>query len=356
MKKFFTRLSFIFFWVILFFAILYLPNLDILPYEKKSINVFAWGDVLDPTILAKFEQDTGIKLNLSYYSSNEELEVKMRATGGDGYDLVMPSDYSVSLLIKEGLLKPLDHSKLNFWHDLNPALLNHAYDPNNRYSIPFEWEIYGLGVNREYFSEDNFPKSWKAIYDKDVIDYKIAITNDPIEAVLFAALYLYGKTDQLSENEFQGIRKLLLEQRNWVEAYSDFRGDYFIATNNCPIALSISALIKRLRLLFPNIEFVIPQEGSFITIESFCISTKSTKEEYIYQLLNYLYTKESVIAHHNNLWLLPATLSSIDELDLEDYEKVLLKLTREDFNQFHFFKNVFPQQKVRDLWVEVKSF
>lgn len=354
--KLFTRLAIVCFWVLVIFAVLYFPNLKILPFEEKSINVFAWAGTLDPNVFADFERKTGIKVNLSYYASNEELQVKMRATDGAGYDLVMPSDYTVALFIKEDLIKPLDHTKLDFLNDLNPALLNHSFDPKNRYSIPFEWEIYGLGVDRSYFTDKPFFPSWRAIYDKDVIHYKIAINNDPIEAVLFCAFYLYGKTDSISEEEFQGVRQLLLEQRKWVEAYSDLRADYFIATGNCPVALSVNALIKRIRGLFPTIDFVIPEEGTFITIENFCIPKTTEKEKYVYKLLNHLYTTESIISHYDNLGLFPATLSPLDSIDLEDYERELLQMSREEFDKFHFIKNILPQKKVRDLWVEVKSF
>ncbi len=83
-------------------------------YEPNSINVFAWGDILDPAVIADFEKETGIKVNLNYYSSNEELIVKLKATRGEGYDLIIPSDYAVKILIKEDLLKPIDQKPPRF--------------------------------------------------------------------------------------------------------------------------------------------------------------------------------------------------------------------------------------------------
>lgn len=349
----FKRIAIILGWVVSIAIVLYFPSWDLFPSEEKSINIFAWGDTLDSGVLSSFEKKTGIKVNLSFYSSNEELLVKMKATGGFGYDLILPSDYTVRLLAEEDLLEPIDQSKLHFLSDLNPALMGHSFDPTNRYSIPFEWEVYGIGVNRAELPD--FIPSWGALFDKNAVDYKVAMNNDPIEVVLFASLYLSGQTDVIDEKLFQRIRTLLLEQRSWVEAYTDFRADYFIATGNCPIALSISAFIKRIRRQYPHIDFVVPKEGSFITIENFCIPKESRKKEFVYKLLNHLYTKESAISHYENFWFFPALLSPIPDLDLNPYEQQLLKMNREDFNKFHFFKNVLPQQKVRDLWVEVKS-
>lgn len=356
LRKFFIRFSLIFLWLLLIFGILYLPHWQVLPFQEKSLNVFAWGSSLDGDVLAAFEKETGIKVNLTNYSSNEELLIKMRATQGNDYDLIMPSDYAVDLLIKEELIKPIDRSQLKFWHDLNPVLLAHPFDPENRFSIPFQFEVYGLGVNRNFFKDRPFLPSWRSIYDPTVVDYKIAVNNDPVESILFASSYLYGKTDSITEKEFDGIRDLLVQQREWVEAYSNLRADYFIATDNCPIVLSISSLVKRARALFPYIDFVIPEEGTFVTIENLCMSRATTKEKYIYQLLNYIYTKESYIKHYESFWLFPPLLSPIDELDLEDFQLRLLRISREEFEKFHFFKKTLPQQKILDLWVDVKSF
>lgn len=354
--KFFTRLVIIAFWIILIFFALYFPGWKILPYEEKSINIFTWGDTLHPSILNAFEKETGIKVNLSYYASNEELLVKMKATRGKGYDLVMPSGYNVEMMIDDELLKPIDHSKLNFWSDLNPILLNTEFDRGNRYSIPFGWEIYGLGVDQRFFKGD-FDPSWRAIYDPNVIHYKIAVSNHAGEAVSHASFYLFGTAQKpLTEEQFQQIRQLLLLQRQWVEAYSDFRADYFIATGNCPVALSTSTYIKRIRPLFPSIDFVVPKEGTFITIENLCISAASTKQEYAYKLLNYLYSKAALTTAYQNFYIFPATLSPLEDLGLEDYEKQMLADISIDPGKIQFFKNIMPLQRVTDLWVEVKTF
>src|SRR5689334_8533045 len=137
-KKMVIRCSVVLFWVALIFGILYWPE-ETFFTNNCSINVFVWGDILDPSVVADFEKETGIKVNMNFYASNEEMLVKLRATQGRGYDLIIPSDYSVEILAKEGFLKELDKSQLNFLPHLNPKLLNLPFDPQNTYSIPFEW-------------------------------------------------------------------------------------------------------------------------------------------------------------------------------------------------------------------------
>ncbi len=167
MKKILTRTSIILSWICLIILSLYWPKINFFSYEKNTINVFTWGDILDLKVVADFEKDTGIKVKFNYYSSNEELLVKLKATKGEGYDLIVPSDYAVDNLIKENLLKKIDKSKLTFWHQINPNLLSHFFDPHNNYSIPFAWEIFVLGINKDYFAHYKEPNSWGLLFDQD---------------------------------------------------------------------------------------------------------------------------------------------------------------------------------------------
>lgn len=341
------------FWVGIIALALYFPHWNVFHSEKRSLNIFAWGDILDPEVITTFEQETGVQIRLNYYSSNEELLVKLKATGGEGYDLIIPSDYAVPLLVKEGLLKPINHSKLDFWTKLNPLLIGQKFDPDNRYSIPFEWELFGLGINRYSFQEQSFDPSLSLIFEKP--DYKVAMVNDPMQALLFADLYLHGKISQLNEEEFREIKKLLIAQRKWVIAYADFRADYFLATGNCSVAVASTSYIWRTKRLFPFVDFVIPKEGTFITIENLCIPSSSQKEASTYAFINYLFRPASAKRHFETFGLFPATLKEENEFELDRDTYQLLRLAREQFSKYHFFQRIAPQEQVWDLWVEVKS-
>ncbi len=351
MSKFPRRFLICIFWVGIIFAALYLPHLKF--FSSQELNIFAWGDILDPTVIAEFEQKTGIKINMSYYSSNEELIVKLRATRGKGYDLIIPSDYTVSILSQEGLLKPLDRSKLHFWEELNPLLLGHLFDPNNRYSIPFAWELYGIGVNKNYFLDKPFAPSWQLIFENQ--GYKIAMVNDPIQAVLIADLYLYGQVAPLTKEQLLKVKQLLVKQKEWVEAYADFRADYFLATGSCPVALASSSYIWRTKKMFPFVEFVVPKEGTFITIENLCIPSQSEKESLAYQFINALFTPSSLNQHLQTYGIFPAALPLATSIQMDPAIKELFQSSKEDFQHYHFSRQVAAPQEILDLWVELKS-
>lgn len=347
----FIRSTIVFLWIGLIAALLYLPRWYHNSPNSHVINVFAWGDLLDPKLIASFEKETGIKVNLNYYSSNEELLVKLKATEGEGYDLIAPSDYAVNLLAKEGLLQPLDRQSLPFFQEISPYLLNHFFDPGNTYSIPFAWEIFGLGIDNNT-SLSNQKPSWKMLF-KDQ-GYKVAMINDPISAVEMAAFYLFGPKKELSESEKHAVKQLLIQQKSWVEAYADARADYFLATKNCSVAVASSSYIWRSIRLFDFIEFVIPGEGTFITIENLCIPKASTKQELTYKLINYLYSQQSMRSHFESFGFFPATFHA-HLSGLDPQTRKILKTAENDFSSYHFLQNIMPQQEVRDLIVEVKT-
>ncbi len=355
MRKIFIRSSLVFFWILLIFTALYWPKWHILPFEENTINIFAWGDILDPDVIKSFQEETGINVNLNYYSSNEELIVKLKATRGEGYDLIIPSDYAVKVLVHEELLKELDHEKLHFWNVLNPALLDHFFDPENRYSIPFEWEIYGLGIDKDFFAKYPREPSWDMVFDLKSMNYKITMINDPIEAVQFASYFMHGPLPSLNAEQTSQVTDLLIRQKAWVTAYANFRGDYFLATKNCAVVIASSSYIWRTMRMFDFVNFVIPKEGTFITIENLCIPIASQKEKHVYRFINYLYRPQSIVSHYNTYGFFPATLHAIDLLNTDPQAEQLMRSTEEDFQKYHFTRTILPQEELRDIWVEVKS-
>ncbi|MCB1110855.1 MAG: extracellular solute-binding protein, partial [Chlamydiia bacterium] len=148
--KIFIRIAIIAIWICLFFTFLTATQLFSPQKEKEqTLHLFSWPEILSPETIKGFEEETGIKVVRHYYTSNEELLVKLKATEGRGYDLIIPSDYAVKKLVEEDLLLPLDHSKLDFLDHLNPKLTCQPFDEKNTYSLPYIWEFMGFGINQD---------------------------------------------------------------------------------------------------------------------------------------------------------------------------------------------------------------
>ncbi len=292
---------------------------------------------------------------MNYYTSNEELIVKLKSTGGKGYDLIAPSDYAVKILRTNDLLQIIDTSNLHFFNKIHPILLNQQHDPTNAYCIPFQWEVYGFGIDQDYFKDHPFTRSWGQIFNESMINYKIVMLNDPIEAVNLAAYYLYGPITHLTEEQSQKVRKLLIKQKSWVEAYASLRPDYLLATRNCTIALSPSSYIFRTSKQFPYVKFVLPKKWSFITIETLAIPKTSAKVELAYAFLNYIFEPENFAKLIEAYHLFPSTTDVFPHLHMQDSFEQVYRSTADNKQKFYYFKYLIDEKITRDIWIEVKS-
>ena len=121
--------------------------------QNLSINVYNWGEYISTgadagtlNVNAEFTKLTGIKVNYTNYATNEELYAKLKG-GGTYYDVIIPSDYMISKMIKEDMLEPLNFDNIPNFSYIMPTFVDPAYDPDNAYSVPYTWGTVGLIYN-----------------------------------------------------------------------------------------------------------------------------------------------------------------------------------------------------------------
>lgn len=318
-------------------------------YKQKSLTILAWPGLLDVQYLQKFEKESGIKVNVRYFESNEELFVKIKETDGQGYDLIMPSDYMTDLMIKEKLLKKIDKTKLRFFEQLNPYLLHKYYDQTNDYSIPFFWSMYGLAVDKEHFKNKEINRSWALIFDPQLIQPHTCVVDDIRELILIAAQYLYGNQDSLNNAQLEEIKQLLVAQKKSVEVYVEDRANTLLASQVCQVAVILSAVVARIMPLYPNIEFIVPKEGGFLLIDSFAMPNTTKNEALVYEFLNFMYDPK-VIAHHTEMFGFFSPLSN-----MESEYSLIVKPTKAQLEKANFFKNIISHQQLSDILIALKS-
>lgn len=321
----------------------------------KEINVFTWSLALDPKVVIDFEEKTGIRVNLSYYESSDELISKLKVTGGKGYDLIIPSDYSVKKLIDDGMLKKLDKERLPFITTISPYLKNHYYDPDNTYSLPFIWGFYGIGWNSEVVQEGDV-KSWKAIFGVKEGSYPICMTDGPREALMLAGLYLFGAVEALRDGrKVEVVKHLLLQQKNRVQVYSDIRAEEMLLARSVPLAVVLSANVQRVFKAGPYLQFTVPHEGTFLVIDSLVIPVISQKDDLIYEFIRYLYSPEVMKHHFDQYGFLPPVQKVMDELYSDPSERMIPLPTYKELARMHFFKDILDGAVLNDVWTEVMS-
>jgi spermidine/putrescine transport system substrate-binding protein len=321
--------------------------------SKTTLNIFVWGDMFPEEVFKQFEKETGIHLVTNFYTSNEELIVKLENSKGSDYDLVFPSDYGVISLIEKGLLKPLDKSKLQFLDRIEPYLMNQAFDMSNIYSIPYNWEVYG--ITEELTKACNsFTPSLSLLFEGT---RKIVMTDDPVEAIDFAAHYLYGYKKSLKPHEEYEVIKLLKHQKQRVEAYTDNRVQYMITSNkDCPTALMRVSFFWKHYNELSHLQIHLPKEGVFTTIETVAISANSKNLDAAYKFINYIYKPEIMAASLFESPLFPACKDALPLtpfVEIPRYQELFEEIKSRD--DLYFTHYLIPKERYRPAWVEIKS-
>lgn len=341
-----TRTAIVLLWLVAIATFLMLPTWLPTSTASRSINVFSWTELIDGAKIDEFEKRTGITVNIGYYENNEELYAKVKITGGEGYDLLMPTEYMVETLTQEKLLQKIDQKKLNFWPKLDPRLLNLYADQNNHYSIPYLWSIYGIGVNKTFFAPGyKVPPHWHVLFDTSISTGPRTMLEDPRELALFTAFYLYGSIDNIDEQKMDEITKLLIKQKPYVLMYGDYTSPYVLASGQVAFALMASPYALRILPHNDNLAFLLPDEGTFAMIESLVIPAASTKQDLVYEFINFLYEKDVMHYHTEETFFFPAR-TDIDCSGVACASK---------YKNFQFLKNVVSDELVNKFWLQLKS-
>ncbi len=320
--------------------------------REKSINVLVWGQVLDKEFLSDFERETGIRVNMSYFENNEELFVKLHSTDLHDYDLIMPSDWAVELLIRDGLVKKLDKNKIAVWDSLYPTLCDHYFDPENEYTVPYFWSLLGLGVNTAYWGGKTPDPTWGLIFDEKIMPNRIGVVEDPRALISIAALYLFGTVRPLNDDEVNVIERLLIKQKLRVEVYTDARSEYVLASGVVPVVVTLSGDLLKVMRWFESINFIVPKEGAFVVLDSFAIPAATKKDDLVYPFLNYIFRPDIVKKYVDKFDFFPAI-----KVDVEYADRfvAITEPTESLFKNVKFFKNVISKKNLNEILINLKS-
>lgn len=135
-----------------------------------ELNVFNWSEYLPQEVIDQFSREYGVKVNYDTYSSNEEMLAKIQS-GASGYDLVVPSDFMLQVMIQKGLLEPLDLAAVPNFKNIGDAYKNQAFDPGNKFSVPYMWGDVVIAVNTDQVKDPitSWDDLWNPAYKGRVV-------------------------------------------------------------------------------------------------------------------------------------------------------------------------------------------
>lgn len=259
--------------------------------QTVTINVYNWGEYLSDgkdgskDVNTEFTKETGIKVNYTTFEDNETLYSKI-AGGGASYDVIFPSDYMVSKMIREKRLEKIDRSEVPNYKYIDKAYRGEVYDPKDEYSVPYTWGVVGIFYNKKYVKEK--VDSWKILWDKKYAG-KILMFDNPRDAFGIAQKILGCSYNSANTNEWSEAAKLLEKQKPLVQAYVMDQIFDKMSSGEAWLAPYYAGDAATLVKDNPSIGFAIPtKEGTNFFVDAMCIpaGTKHKKEAEAY--INFL--------------------------------------------------------------------
>jgi spermidine/putrescine transport system permease protein len=252
--------------------------------SEKNLNIFCWSEYIPQPIVDAFIEETGIKVSMETYASNEEMLAKLFA-GGGAYDLIQPSEYVIEGLIKEDKLTPLDHASIPNMKNLAPEFTNMSFDPGNKYSIPYMAGTVGIVVNTELVQDDI--KTYNDVF-QEKFDKNIIVLDDAREIVSWGLESLGIPVNEVSDENLDKVKPLLAK---WLPLVKVFDSDSpKTALLNGDVALGIVWAGEGAILLNEDEKFkwIVPAEGGHLFIDNLAIPKSAKHVNNAELFINYI--------------------------------------------------------------------
>ncbi len=256
------------------------PKMEV---TSKELNLFVWTEYIPPDMQECFELVYGIKVNRDEYSANEEMYAKLSA-GGSAYDLVQPTDYIVSLMIRQGLLQELDHNKLPNLKNFDPNYLDFSFDPGNKYTLPYQAGTDAIVYNADTVT--NPPQSWADLWKPEYAGKMIFL--DDSRAVIGATLLTLGyDVNTTDPQQLEEAKAKLAELVPNVKAFDSDSPKTALIAGDVDLGMTWTGEAFLAQQEKPSIKYVYPTEGAIIWQDNWAMPKDAPHTDAAYAWLNY---------------------------------------------------------------------
>lgn len=279
------------------------------------INFYTWDTYIGETTLADFRTATGIRVQASYFATNDELFAKLRG-GNPGYDVIVPSNEFVTRMREADMLMPLDFGLIPSFANIGPEFRAADFDPAPRHSVPYTWLVTGIGYRKSRVN--GVPDSWKWLYDSDLYKGRIALLSEAADVFRLGARYLGHSLIGVTPDVVKQVEAMLIRQKPFIKAFHEDNGQDLLLAGDVDLVMEFNGDIAQAAREDPDIGFVIPKEGSLFNADMLAIPRGAPRPELAHQFINFLLDAEAG-KHIIETILYPSPNAAAKALMPEDY-------------------------------------
>ncbi|MCU0223601.1 MAG: spermidine/putrescine ABC transporter substrate-binding protein [Acidobacteria bacterium] len=260
---------------------------------QPVLHVYTWADYIQPELIRQFETQTGSRVVIDTFDSNEAMYAKIKA-GASGYDLITPSSYMVSIMNREGLLRPLDHAKLPNLKNVDPEYLAIALDPKMQHSVPYMLTNTGIAYLKSKVPD--FQASWSA-FDRADLGRRVTMLNDMRETIGAALKFLGYSLNTTSDQELEQARDLVIR---WKRNLAKFENEQYksgLASGEFVMVHGYSGDIVQVQGENEDIAFAAPQEGTSVSCDDLVIPKSAKEVDLAHAFVDFLHDPKNAAAN-----------------------------------------------------------
>ncbi len=343
-------------WMLLIPAALLFAGCGKSASSGEEVVVYNWGEYIDPDVLTEFEEETGIKVVYDEFETNEIMYPKVES-GASEYDVICPSDYMIEKMIANDLLQEIHWENIPNVANIDPQYMNESqqFDPGNKYSIPYCWGTVGILYNRTMVTGPI--NSWSVLWDEQYKD-SILMQDSVRDAFMVPLKWKGHSLNSMDRGELEEARDLLIEQKPLVQAYVvDQVRDKMIG-NEAAIGVIYSGEAIYTQRENPNLEYVIPEEGTNIWIDSWVIPKNAPHTANAEKFIDYMCRADVALKNFEYItYSTPnkAARELIEDADIRNSEIAFPDLTKYQNLETYLYLGEEGDALYNELWKEVKS-
>ena len=259
--------------------------------EEQVLNLYNWSEYMPQTVLDQFTEETGIKVVYTTYDSNEAMYARLKLLDESSqYDLAVPSTYYVNKMRNEGLLAPIDRSKLSGFDNIDATLVNLDIDPGNQYSVPYLWGTTGIAVNGDAIDPETVTR-WADLW-KPEYQGRIMMMND-VREVFHVGLRVLGySANSTNPEEIEAAYNKLAELMPGVRTFNSDapRMPYLEGETDIGMIWNGEAVMGAEDM--PSLTYIYPQEGAIVWFDSFVIPKNAKNVEAAHKFIDFMLRPE----------------------------------------------------------------
>jgi spermidine/putrescine-binding protein len=275
---------------------------------SKQLNLYGWSEYVPQELLDAFAQEYNLKVNYDTYASNEELLAKLQA-GANNYDVIIPSDYTIGIMIAQGMLEPIDVTQIPNFANVDDQFKNPPYDPGNKYSVPYQWGSVGIAVNTDKVTKpiSKFADLWDPAFKGQLV-----VLDDEREIIGMTLEVLGYDKNSTDPAQLEAAKQKLIELTPNIKLYDSDSPKTALLSGEAVAGIVWNGEAALAHQENDKIAYVLPEEGMGLWVDNLAIPKGAPHKDAATAFLNFVLRPDMSI-----LITLAFPYSSVNKAGLE---------------------------------------